>query len=81
MTSLRDQYSPSEIGFEDLTYNDWDQIERVLLTHQYGIFDQYMFDLINTRQLTFFLSLFEVKINCLKDLKESSSSNNPFSFD
>lgn len=67
LTSLREQFDLNTLSpdLAALTYSDWDQIQRVLMTYQYGLYDKWMADLQMTRNMKLFLGFFDMKIQCL----------------
>ena len=65
LTSLRKQYNPLDVNLGLLTYSDWDQVQRVLMTYQYGLYDKWMADVQMTRNMGMFFLHFERKIACL----------------
>eukprot|EP00347_Sterkiella_histriomuscorum_P000993 403373747 len=65
LLALREQMPLNSTLFKNMTYSDWDQVERVWLTHQWGIWDKFMIDVKNTRAFYFFLQKFEEKIQCI----------------
>jgi hypothetical protein len=72
LTSLRDQFPLDEIGFTDsseggrqLKYAEWDEIERIVMTRQFGIYDRRGIELQNTRMFMHFISLIQAKVECI----------------
>jgi hypothetical protein len=50
----------------ELSYAEWDEIERVIMTRQYGVFDQYIIDVTNTRILSNWFEKLHSKIECIR---------------
>lgn len=67
MTALREQYNVSAINsLGKLSYAEWDELERIIMTRQYGIFDQYIIDFKNTRIFKNFFRKLDRKIDCIR---------------
>ena len=64
LLSLEESFDPRLVGFENLTYNDWDQIKRVLMTFQYNIINRWTADASNTRVMRHFFRTFDRHIEC-----------------
>jgi hypothetical protein len=72
LLAMREQHPLTHPPLSNLTYSDWNYIERIWTTHQYGVYTKWMFDLKNSRMFKFWLDKFETKIGCIKTQNDCS---------
>ncbi|CDW87084.1 histidine acid phosphatase family protein [Stylonychia lemnae] len=65
LSSLKRQFDFQEIDVQPLSYSEWNTIESIITTHQYGVFSQWMIDLQNMRLMQLFIRQLDKKVNCI----------------
>ncbi|CDW91564.1 UNKNOWN [Stylonychia lemnae] len=65
LLAMRDIHPPDHHILSKFNYSDWDQIERVWMTHQIGVWNKWVFDVKNTRVFKFLLNKTDSKIECI----------------